>query len=85
MCGRYSLIAAIGDLEGLFDFVFGDTDYTPSYNIAPTQRVLTVVGAMPRRGGFMRWGLTPRSLDSQTQCNTRARCCQGTPLHAAWY
>ncbi len=61
LCGRYSLIAAIGDLEGLFDFVFGDTDYTPSYNIAPTQRVLTVVGAMPRRGGFMRWGLTPRS------------------------
>ena len=60
MCGRYSLIAAIGDLEGLFDFVFGDTDYTPSYNIAPTQRVLTVVGAAPRRGGFMRWGLLPR-------------------------
>ena len=45
MCGRYSLIAAIGDLEGLFDFVFGDTDYTPSYNIAPTQHILTVVGA----------------------------------------
>ena len=56
MCGRYSLIAAIGGLEGRFDFVSGDTDHTPSDNIAPTQHVLTVVGAAPRRGGFMRWG-----------------------------
>ena len=47
MYGRYSLVAAIGGLEGLFIFMFGDTDYTPSYNIVPTQRVLTVVGPRP--------------------------------------
>ena len=31
-----------------------------AYNIAPTQDVLTVVGAAPRRAGFMRWGLILR-------------------------
>ena len=30
-----------------------------SYNIAPTQEVLTVVGGETRRAGYMRWGLIP--------------------------
>ena len=33
--------------------------FESSYNIAPTQEVLTVVGGEMRRAGFMRWGLIP--------------------------
>ena len=59
MCGRYSLIADIGQLAGRFEFD-GDWDrFEAKYNVAPTQEVLTVVGGGPRHGGFMRWGLIP--------------------------
>ena len=59
MCGRYSLIADLGDLARRFEFD-GDWDaFDKRYNIAPTQEVLTVVGGETRRGGFMRWGLIP--------------------------
>ena len=57
MCGRYSLIADIGELAGRFEFD-GDWDkFESRFNVAPTQEVLTVVGGEPRRGRFMRWGL----------------------------
>ena len=59
MCGRYSLIADLGELARRFEFD-GDWDaFERRYNIAPTQDVLTVVGGEPRRGGYMRWGLIP--------------------------
>ena len=59
MCGRYSLIADLGDLARRFEFD-GDWDaFERRYNIAPTQEVLTVAGGETRRGGFMRWGLIP--------------------------
>lgn len=57
MCGRYSLIADLGDLARLFD---GDwLAFEVKYNVSPTQEVLTVVGDDERRGGYMRWGLIP--------------------------
>lgn len=43
MCGRYSLVASIAELEGRFGFDGTDAAYSPSYNVAPTQGVLTVV------------------------------------------
>ena len=59
MCGRYSLIADLGELARRYEFD-GDWDaFERRYNIAPTQEVLTVVGGEKRRGGFMRWGLIP--------------------------
>ena len=59
MCGRYSLIADIGELAGRFEFD-GDWDkFESRFNVAPTQEVLTVVGGETRRGGLMRWGLIP--------------------------
>ena len=57
MCGKYSLIANIGELAGRFEFD-GDWDKLES-NVAPTQEVLTVMGGETKRGGFMRWGLIP--------------------------
>ena len=59
MCGRYSLIADLGELARRFGFD-GDWDhFEPRYNIAPTQQVLTVAGGEKRRAGLMRWGLIP--------------------------
>ena len=59
MCGRYSLIADLGDLARRFEFD-GDWDaFDKRHNIAPTQGVLTVRGGAPRRAEIMRWGLVP--------------------------
>ena len=59
VCGRYSLIADLGALAQRFAFDARQLSFEASYNIAPTQQVLTVVGGEQRRGGFMRWGLIP--------------------------
>ena len=59
MCGRYSLIADLGELAKRFEFDGDWLAFESAYNIAPTQEVLTVVGGEARRGGFMRWGLIP--------------------------
>jgi len=43
MCGRFSLGADAGTLAAQFD-LFEAPAWTPRYNIAPTQEVLTVLG-----------------------------------------
>ena len=59
MCGRYSLVASIAELEGRFGFDGADVT-SPSYNVAPTQGVLTVVSESEARHAVpMRWGLIP--------------------------
>ena len=59
MCGRYSLIADLGELAKRYEFDGDGLALKPAYNVAPTQDVLTVVGGEARRSGFMRWGLIP--------------------------
>ncbi len=60
MCGRYSLIADIRELQAYFGFTADELDVPPRYNIAPTQRSLTLVAeGDERRGELMRWGLVP--------------------------
>ncbi len=60
MCGRYSLVASIAELEDRFGFDGADVAYSPSYNVAPSQGVLTVVAeSVGRRAVRMRWGLIP--------------------------
>ena len=59
MCGRYTLIADIGDLAQRFEFDGNDFSYDPGYNIAPTESVLTVRNVEGREAAFMRWGLVP--------------------------
>lgn len=59
MCGRYSLIAYLGELARRFEFDGDWLTFESTYNVAPTQDVLTVVGGETRRGGFMRWELNP--------------------------
>ena len=59
MCGRYTLIADLGDLAKRFEFDGSDFSYDPGYNIAPTESVLTVRNVEGREAAFMRWGLVP--------------------------
>ena len=59
MCGRYSLIADIGELQERFGFDGSELTHVPRYNIAPTQIALTVTNCSGRRGSYMRWGLIP--------------------------
>ena len=59
MCGRYTLIADIGDLAQRFEFDGADFSYDPGYNIAPTESVLTVKNIEGREAALMRWGLVP--------------------------
>ena len=59
MCGRYSLIADMGELQERFGFDGSELTHTPRYNIAPTQMALTVTNGGGRRGSYMRWGLIP--------------------------
>lgn len=60
MCGRYSLISDLSELQLRFDFENPLTDYALRYNIAPTQFVLTVRPEDGRNvAENMRWGLIP--------------------------
>ena len=60
MCGRYSLIADIGELAQRFEFDGDWLSFEAAYNIAPTQQVLTVrEHGKGREAAFMRWGLIP--------------------------
>ena len=59
MCGRYSLIADIGELQERFGFDGSELTHAPRYNVAPTQMALTVTNGSERRGSYMRWGLIP--------------------------
>lgn len=59
MCGRFTLTADLEQLAERFSFHAAPLAVQPCYNIAPSQPVLTVIGAGERRAGFLRWGLIP--------------------------
>jgi len=62
MCGRYRLSRRKQIIEEHFDSVSGEEDWSPRYNIAPTQTV-AVIRQNPkepvRELSLMRWGLIP--------------------------
>jgi putative SOS response-associated peptidase YedK len=61
MCGRYSLIADFQVIEDRFGEAAFDIDkYEKSYNIAPSQMVLSVINdGTKNRLGYLKWGLIP--------------------------
>ncbi|MDI3257084.1 MAG: SOS response-associated peptidase [Kyrpidia sp.] len=61
MCGRFTLTVDFAVILERFSFhAAGDFEYTPRYNIAPSQPVLAVISdGRGRRGGYLRWGLIP--------------------------
>jgi putative SOS response-associated peptidase YedK len=62
MCGRYRLSRSKHIIEEHFDSVSGEEDWSPRYNIAPTQPV-PIVRQNPkervRQMSLVRWGLIP--------------------------
>jgi len=62
MCGRHRLSRRRQIIEEPFDSIPADEDWTPRYNIAPTQPVLIIRqhSKEPRRElSPVRWGLIP--------------------------
>ena len=59
MCGRFTLISSVADLQLRFGFAMEPAEVRPRYNVAPTQQVLAVTNDGERRGELMRWGLVP--------------------------
>lgn len=62
MCGRFTLTATIEEIIDRFEIqaFLEDEDYSPSYNIAPSQSVLAVINdGNSNRMGFLKWGLIP--------------------------
>lgn len=62
LCGRFTLFAEYADIIDRFAIEQGITmdEYEFSYNIAPSQSVLSVINdGMKNRMGFLRWGLIP--------------------------
>jgi putative SOS response-associated peptidase YedK len=62
MCGRYRLSRRKQIIEEHFDTVSGEEDWSPRFNIAPTQSV-PVIRQHPKEPNrvlsMMRWGLIP--------------------------
>lgn len=58
MCGRFTLDTSVEVLESELGIVL--TEIQPSYNIAPTHQVLSIVGTEEgRKAGYLQWGLVP--------------------------
>lgn len=62
MCGRFTLFADFNEIIDRFaiEAAIEEELYEPSYNIAPSHSVLTVINdGTKNRLGFLRWGLIP--------------------------
>jgi putative SOS response-associated peptidase YedK len=62
MCGRFTLFAEYDDILNRFDIeaAIEQDLYQPSYNIAPSHSVLSVINDGTRnRLGYLRWGFVP--------------------------
>ncbi|WP_171005489.1 SOS response-associated peptidase [Bacillus sp. E(2018)] len=59
MCGRYMLYYEKDVIIDAFNLV-NEFDYDQRFNIAPSQKVLSVIKASSgNRAGYMKWGLVP--------------------------
>jgi len=60
VCGRYTLSVPLSNLVDAFDVSPPEFDYSPRFNIAPTQDAPVVAQDKEgRRMGLLKWGLVP--------------------------
>ncbi|WCK55175.1 SOS response-associated peptidase [Aneurinibacillus sp. Ricciae_BoGa-3] len=60
MCGRFTLTTPLDVLLDRFQATTAIEDYTPRYNIAPSQQILTLINnGKENRLGYLKWGLIP--------------------------
>src|SRR5271166_5095855 len=86
MCGRYRLSRRKQILEEQFAAVSDDADWSPRYNIAPTQFVPVVrqnPGTASRALSLVRWGLVPSWAKDSSQAaamiNARSETAASRP------
>lgn len=61
MCGRYTLTVPLSNLVDAFEVPPPDFEFSPRFNVAPSQEVPVVAqDTRGRRMGLLRWGLVPR-------------------------
>ena len=63
MCGRFTLTKTKEEINDYLSSLSVNkiNDFTPQYNIAPTQKVLAIVSIDNQwQNQFLRWGLIPR-------------------------
>ena len=59
MCGRFAQYSSLPELQKTFEIQTVTCTVTPSYNIAPLDRVLVVIRHVGNRLGTFHWGLVP--------------------------
>ncbi|MCU0484646.1 MAG: SOS response-associated peptidase [Anaerolineales bacterium] len=59
MCGRFTLTLDPGELKEAFPDIQFPSDFSPRYNIAPSQPVAVISNAAPSQVSFYTWGLIP--------------------------
>ena len=59
MCGRFTLTVDPADLKDTFDAYTFPTQFSPRFNISPTQPVLAIPNDAKNRADFFLWGLIP--------------------------
>lgn len=65
MCGRFSLIESVHELQQQFEFDLS-ADLQPRFNIAPSQEVFSIISdGKKRRGGMLRWASSPLGKGSE--------------------
>lgn len=72
MCGRSSLFVPADVLENRFGARIA-TDYSPRYNIAPSEPLEVITGKRPDAIDRHTWGLVPRWADDPTGGHVNAR------------
>lgn len=84
MCGRFTLTADLSDVLDTFQVQDNLYEFTPRYNVAPSQTVAVVANQGGRRtlDGY-RWGLVPRWAKDMkigySMINARAETLQSKP------
>ncbi len=59
MCGRYTITIDADSVREDLGIVQMPADFTPRFNVAPTQPIAVVADANTRAAEWMRWGLIP--------------------------
>ena len=83
MCGRYVRFRQWADLKHLLPLLNSAAELPPSYNVAPTQKVLVAREQDGKREGVvMRWGLIPSWAKDKkmSQINARADSAATKPM-----
>jgi putative SOS response-associated peptidase YedK len=59
MCGRFTLTVDPAELQQAFDGYTFPIQFSPRFNIAPTQPILAIPNDAKNTAGFFLWGLIP--------------------------